>query len=67
MAILEPTAKADTANIMQRINDSLRVTEAKTIQGEGIEHLAEQISTDAPVSLKIGTLEQMRKIHNKVK
>ena len=67
MAILEPTAKADTANMMQRINDSLRATETETVQREGIEHLAVQAATGASVSLGESTLEQMRKIRDKVK
>jgi len=74
MAILEPTAKADTANMMRHINDSLKATEAETVQEEGIKHLAGQARTGAPVSpvkgvenKLVGTLEQMRKIRDKVK
>ncbi len=71
MAILEPTAKADTANMMRRISGDLRATEAEDVQRGGIEHLAEQVATGAPTGgtehRLIGTLEQMRKIRDKVK
>ena len=64
MAFLEPTAKADTANMMRRISGLLRATEAETVQRGGIEHLTGQVATGAPESLEVGTLEQMRKIRD---
>ena len=74
MAILEPTAKADTANMMRRISGDLRATEAEDVQRGGIEHLAEQAATGRYRQLQtatgnglVGTLEQMRKIRDKVK
>ncbi len=55
MAILEPTAKADTLGMMKSIRGPKVATEAPVGLVEGTEREL------------VGTLEQMRKIRDKVK